>query len=132
MLASPQFVLLHQQLQPLYEEYLLWKARNKKMQELAEELTLQEKENGHWQKKLIFLSDVVKQNIVLSSLVVEDASIKLEGSATSDEEIKQFAQNLEDVWKGHIRIESIVHKEQNPLFMFRMVYIPNEDNHRGM
>ena len=120
------------QLQPLYEEYLLWKARNKKMQELAEELTLQEKENGHWQKKLIFLSDVVKQNIVLSSLVVEDASIKLEGSATSDEEIKQFAQNLEDVWEGHIRIESIVHKEQNPLFMFRMVYIPNEDNHRGM
>lgn len=102
------------------------------MQELAEELTLQEKENGHWQKKLIFLSDVVKQNIVLSSLVVEDASIKLEGSATSDEEIKQFAQNLEDVWEGHIRIESIVHKEQNPLFMFRMVYIPNEDNHRGM
>ena len=96
------------------------------------ELTLQEKENGHWQKKLIFLSDVVKQNIVLSSLVVEDASIKLEGSATSDEEIKQFAQNLEDVWEGHIRIESIVHKEQNPLFMFRMVYIPIEDNHQGM
>ena len=107
---------------PVAAAYAKWEKEKEWEKALAEDLNAWEKGSGHWQKRLIYLSEAAGTNVVLSSLEGQNGEIRIQGTAMTDEEARAFADLLGAAWGGQVRMEKLRREENSPLLSFSMVF----------
>ena len=90
---------------PVAAAHAKWEKEKEWEKALAEDLNVWEKGSGHWQKRLIYLSEAAGTNVVLSSLEGQNGEIRIQGTAMTDEEARAFADLLGAAWGGQVRWE---------------------------
>ena len=107
---------------PVAAAHAKWEKEKEWEKALAEDLNVWEKGSGHWQKRLIYLSEAAGTNVVLSSLEGPNGEIRIQGTAMTDEEARAFADLLGAAWGGQVRMEKLRREENSPLLSFSMVF----------
>lgn len=112
--------------QPVKEKWIAQKQEEKQEQELLDFLKQLEKEDSHWEQKLVLLADGMPQGVVLSEIKTEGKKVQILGTAVSSAALRSFENQLKMTWGGELRLAKRKHNSVTKLVEFRLEWKANE------
>ena len=91
-------------LQPEREQMRAVQQERSRIEEKLNHLKTVEKQDPHWEQKLVQLAETVPQGVVLSEIKAERETVQITGTATAAAAVPSFEKRLRTAWGGEVRL----------------------------
>lgn len=106
--------------QPVKEAWMAQKQKDKQEQDRLDFLKQLEKNDFHWEQKLVLLADSLPQGVVLSDIKAEGNKVQITGTAVSSSALHAFEKQLQQTWGGQCRLAKRKNNGRTKLVEFRL------------
>lgn len=114
-------------LQPEREQMRAVQQERSRIEEKLNHLKMIEKQDPHWEQKLVQLAEAVPQGVVLSEIKAERGKVQIMGTATSATAVPSFEKRLRMEWGGEVRLVKRKNSMRTGLLEFTVEWKSSEE-----